>query len=197
VKTVDRPMDDDDRAMADLAEVADWAGVAGPDTDESGRAVVLALIERVSAATGWQPWPVDQDTVIDDVLDVWGFRTARGTEIAVYNDQIIPDSPQAGWAAYALSPDDIPVVEARLDAHWQAKFELARKHWGEPVYVGTDRRPGFEDEWAPAAGFAKRHLAVWVRPGAQFHLYSNRPSKDPLSESVGINYTVYLDEERA
>ncbi|HZO68188.1 MAG: hypothetical protein ACRDP9_19320 [Kribbellaceae bacterium] len=197
MQTLDRPLDDDDKAMADLAEVADWTKVAGPDTDDTGRDVVLALINRVSAATGWEPWPVDQNTVIDNELDAWGFRTSRGTEIAVYNDQLVPDSPRSGWAAYDLGPDDIAAAEAGLDAHWQAKFDLARQHWGEPAYVGTDSNPGFVDEWAPAAGFDKRHLAVWVRPGAQFHLYSNQPTKDPLSESVGINYSVYLNEERA
>jgi hypothetical protein len=197
MKTLDRPLDDDDKAMADLAEVADWTKVVGPDTDETGRDVVLALINRVSAATGWEPWPVNQDTVIDDVLDAWGFRTRRGTEIAAYNDQVIVDSPRSGWAAYELSTEDISAAEAGLDAHWQTKFDLARKHWGEPAYVGTDSRPGFDDEWAPAAGFDRRHLAVWVRPGAEFHLYTNRPTKEPLSESVGINYTVYLEEAQA
>jgi hypothetical protein len=196
MKTLDRPLDDDDKAMADLAEVADWTKVVGPDTDETGRDMVLTLINRVSAATGWEPWPVEQDTTIEPELDAWGFRTARGTEIAVYSDLVLPDSPQAGWAAYELTAEDIPAAEAGLDANWQAKFDLARKHWGEPAYVGTDSKPGFDDEWSPLAGFEKRHLAVWVRPGAQFHLYSNRPTKDPVAQSVGINYTVHLTEER-
>ena len=37
MQTLDRPLDDDDKAMADLAEVADWTKVAGPDTDDTGR----------------------------------------------------------------------------------------------------------------------------------------------------------------
>jgi len=197
MKTQDRPLDDDDRAMADLAEVADWSTVAGPDPEASGREMVLALIDRVTTATGWEPWPIQQNTVIDDVLDAWGFRTPRETEIAVYSNLVLPDSPRSGWSAWDLSIDDIPAAEAGLDANWSAKLELARKHWGEPAYLGTDSRPGFDDEWAPIAGFDKRHLAVWTRPGAQFHLYSNRPTKDPLADSVGTNYAIYLGKEHA
>jgi len=197
MKTLDRPLDDDDRAMADLAAVSDWTKVAGPDTDETGRAMVLALIDRVTAATGWEPWPVERTAAIDDVLDGWGFRSPGGIEIAVYNDQVLPVAPQGGWAAYDLSAEDIRAAEEALDRNWPAKLQIARKHWGEPAYVGTDSEPGFEDAWSTGAGLDKRHLAVWVRPGAQLHLYSNRPTKDPLSESVGINYTIYLDEERA
>lgn len=196
MKTLDRPLDDDDQAMADLAEVADWTTIATANPDLTGPALVLPLIERVSAQTGWQPWPVEQNASIDDAIDGWGFLTPRQTEMAVYGDMVLPHSPWSGWAAYDIGPDDVAAAEAGLDQHWSAKFELARKHWGEPVYVGSDVRPGFVDEWAPAAGFDRRHLAVWKRPGAEFHLYSNKPTKDPLSPAVGINYSVYLEETR-
>jgi hypothetical protein len=195
MKTIDRPLDDDDRAMADLAEIEDWTTLAGPDTDQTGSAFVLPLIDRVSSATTWKPWPVENGAGIDDSLDSWGFMTERKTEMAVYGDLVLPYSPWSGWAAYEIEPDDIAAAEAGLDQHWEAKLDLARTHWGEPTYVGSDKNPEFLHEWAPAAGYDRRHLAVWVRPGAQFHLYSNKPTKDPLSASVGINYAVYLDEE--
>ncbi len=193
MKTQDRPLDEDDLAMADLAEVADWTRVAGPDTDETGPAVVRALVQRVTAATGWQPWPLEPGTEIDDVLESWGFVTRRGTNMIVFNGMAFADCRNSGWSAYDLEPADIPAAAAGLDAHWPEHFELALKHWGEPAYVGDDSRPGFDDEWAPGAGADRRHLAVWTRPGAQFHLYSNKPTAEPLSPAVGVGYTVYID----
>jgi len=85
MKTQDRPLDEDDLAMADLAEVSDWSRVAGPDTDETGPAVVRALVQRVTAGTGWRPWPLEPGSVIDDVLECWGFVTSRGTTMIVFN----------------------------------------------------------------------------------------------------------------
>ncbi|TDO45077.1 hypothetical protein EV643_114222 [Kribbella sp. VKM Ac-2527] len=195
MKTLDRPLDDDDRAMADLADVRDWRRLGGPHAGETGPVPVRKLIKRVGSATGWKPWPVNRKTVIDDQLDGWGFLTRRRTEMAVYDDQILPHSPFSGWVAFAIAPDDVAAAEAGLDEHWPVKFELARRHWGQPTYVGSDNQPGFVDEWAPGAGTSRRHLAVWSPPGAQIHLYSVKPMKDPLSVSVGINYAVYLDEE--
>lgn len=195
MKTLDRPLDDDDRAMADLAEVRDWRRVGGPHTGETGPAPVRALIRRVKSATRWRPWPIDRKTVIDDQLDGWGFLTRRQTELAVYDDQILPHSPFSGWVGFAIGPDDIDAAVAGLDENWPAKFDLARRHWGQPAYVGTESGPGFVDEWAPGAGVDRRHLAVWTPPGAEIHLYSNKPTRQPLSVSVGINYVVYLDEE--
>lgn len=194
MKTLDRPLDDDDRAMADLADVADWRRISGP-IGQSGRDLVLPLIKRVSKATGWRPWPVSRHTVIDDLLDGWGFLTRRQTEMAVYGDQVLPHSPFSGWIAYEIGPDDIAAAEAGLDENWPKKLQLATKHWGPPVYVGSDHGTSFVDEYAPGAGLDRRHLAVWTRPGAQIHLYSNKPTKDPLVVSVGINYSVYLNGE--
>jgi hypothetical protein len=195
MKTLDRPLDDDDRAMADLAEVGDWRKVGGPHTGATGPMPVRTLIKRVKSATGWRPWPVDRKTVIDDQLDGWGFLTKRGTEMAVYDDQILPHSPFSGWVAFGIERYDIRAAEAGLDEHWPVKFDLARRHWGEPAYMGTDSTPEFVDEWSPGGGQDRRHLAVWTPPGAEIHLYSNKPTKYPLSVSVGINYSVYLNEE--
>ena len=102
MKTLDRPLDDDDRAMADLGDVLDWRRVGGPHTGETGPVPVRKLIRRVKSATGWRPWPVDRKTVIDDQLDGWGFLTRRRTELAVYDDQILPHSPFSGWVAFAI-----------------------------------------------------------------------------------------------
>lgn len=195
MKTLDRPLDDDDHAMADLAEVQDWRRVGGPHTGETGPKPVRSLIKRVKSATGWRPWPIDRKTVIDDQLDGWGFLTRRNTEMAVYDDQILPHSPFSGWVAFAIEPYDLGAAAAGLDEHWPTKLDLARKHWGEPAYVGSDSNTGFVDEWSPGAGTDRRHLAVWTPPGAEIHLYSNKPTLHPLSVSVGINYVVYLDEE--
>jgi hypothetical protein len=196
MKTLDRPLDDDDRAMADLAEVRDWRRIAGPHSGATGAIPVRALIRRVKSATSWKPWPIDRKTVIDDQLDGWGFLTRRNTELAVYDDQILPHSPFSGWVAFAIGPEDIEAAADGLDEHWPVKFDLACRHWGQPAYVGVDSKPGFVDDWSPGAGADRRHLAVWTRPGAELHLYSNKPTEQPLSVSVGINYVVYLDEER-
>ncbi|TWD73422.1 hypothetical protein FB561_7311 [Kribbella amoyensis] len=195
MKTLDRPLDDDDRAMADLAEVRDWRRVAGAFRNQNGSAAVRKLVRRVKSATGWKPWPYGRDTVIDDLLDGWGFLTKRGTEMAVYGDQVLPHSPFSGWVAYEIGRADLAAAEAGLDENWPAKFQLACKHWGQPAYIGLDNSPQFVDEWASGAGLDRRHLAVWTPPGAEIHLYSNKPSKDPVTLSVGINYAVYLNEE--
>jgi hypothetical protein len=106
---------------------------------------------------------------------------------------VYADCRNSGWAAYEIGPDDIEAAEAGLDAAWPAALDLARRHWGEPDYTGTDSNPGFVDEWAPAAGAGRRHLAVWTRPGAELHLYSVKPTKDPLTNAVGISYAVLID----
>ena len=129
MKTLDRPLDDDDRAMADLADVRDWRRIGGPHTGETGPIPVRKLIRRVKSGTSWKPWPVNRKTVIDDQLDGWGFLTRRKTELAVYDDQILPHSPFSGWVAFAIEPWDVDAAAAGLDEHWPAKFDLARRHW--------------------------------------------------------------------
>jgi hypothetical protein len=192
MKTKDNPLDQDDRAMADLAEVSDWIKVAGPESGETGYAVVEALVHRVSAVTGWKPWPVEPNTNFDG-LESWGFETQRGSTMIVFNGLVLANCPESGWSAFDIEPGDIAAAEAGLDEHWPATFNLAMKRWGAPIYASDYSNPAFLDEYAPGAGFDRRHLAVWLRPGAQFHLYSDAPTADPLSPAVGINYTVYID----
>jgi hypothetical protein len=193
MKTQERPLDEDDLAMADLAEIKDWTPIAGPDTDASGPAVVRALVNRVMSATDWQPWPLEAGEQIDPDLASWGFITRRGSTIIVFDGLAFADCRNSGWSAYQIGPDDIPAAEAGLDQHWPEHLALARKHFGEPDYVGDESSPSFLDEWAPGAGADRRHLAVWVRPGAQIHLFSDKPTRDPLTVSVGVNYAVYID----
>lgn len=193
MKIKDMPLDADARAMADLAEVTDWAAIAGPDSTGTGLEVVKALIHRVTAATGWKPWPVDDPGTNFERLQSWGFDTPRGTTMIAFDGLMLADVRESGWSAYDLEPADIPQAEAGLDEHWPAFFALGVKTWGPPIYASDYRNPQFVDEFAPGAGFDRRHLAVWLRPGAQFHLYSDQPTADPLSPTVGINYTVYLD----
>jgi hypothetical protein len=193
MKTQDRPLDEDDLAMADLAEITDWTRIAGPDDDASGPDVVRALVNRVMTETDWNPWPLEAGEVIADEMASWGFTTGRGSTMIVFNGLAFSDCPDSGWSAYEIGPDDIAAAEAGLDARWPDHLELATKHWGQPDYVGDDSSLTFADDWQPGAGVGRRHLAVWLRPGAQYHLYSNKPAKDPLTAAVGVNYSVYID----
>ena len=193
MKTQDRSLDEDSRAMADLGEITDWTRIAGPDDDESGPQVVTALVQRVMAETTWKPWPLEPGEEIGAEMASWGFTTPRGTTMIVFNGLAFSDCPDSGWSAYEIGLDDIAAAEAGLDAHWPDHLALAQQHWGEPDYIGDDSSPTFEDDWAPGAGVGRRHLAVWLRPGAQYHLYSNKPAKDPLTTAVGVNYSVYID----
>lgn len=193
MKTLDRPLDEDDRALADLAEVPDWTKVAGPDDELTGPEMVRTLVQRVSAATGWKPWALEPGEVIDETLASWGFVTPRGSNIVAFDGLVYADCRNSGWSAYDIGPYDIEAAEAGLDAHWPASLDLARRYWGEPDYISDDSQPGFLDEWAPQAGLDRRHLAVWARPGAELHLYSKKPTKDPLTTAVGISYAVFID----
>lgn len=193
MKTQDRPLDGDDVAMAELAAIEDWTRIAGPDNDEIGPEVVRAVVQRVTAATDWQPWPLKAGDQIAPTAASWGFTTPRGTTMIVFPGMAFADVRDSGWSAYEIRPEDVPAAEAGLDEHWPAQLELARKHFGEPDYVSDDSNPGFLDEWGPGAGADRRHLAVWVRPGAQFQLYSAKPTEQPLSSAVGVSYAVYID----
>jgi hypothetical protein len=193
MKTQDRPLDADDQGLADLAEVTDWTAIAGPDTDQGGPVVVKGIVERVAKATDWMPWPLAPGEQIGAHNASWGFTTKRGSTIIVFDGLALVADRNSGWSAYEIGPDDLAEAAAGLDAHWPASLELARKHFGEPDYVGDDSNPEFNDEWAPGVGADKRHLAVWTRPGAELRLFSSKPALEPLTEAVGVTYAVYLD----
>ena len=151
MKTQDRPLDEDDLAMADLADVADWTRVAGPDSDASGPAVVRALVQRVTsrhrlAAMAARGRRRDRPAVAS-----WGFTTRRGSDDDRVRRARLLRLPERGWSAYEIEPDDIPAAEAGLDQAWPDHLELARKHFGDPDYVGDESSPTFLDEWARGA----------------------------------------------
>jgi hypothetical protein len=127
--------------------------------------------------TNWTPWPLQSGEVIDASMVSWGFTTRRGTTMIVFDGLAFADCPDSGWSAYQIGPDDIAAAETGLDEHWPDHLALATRHWGEPDYVGDDRNADFDDEWAPGAGEGRRHLAVWLRPGAQYQLYSIGPAR--------------------
>jgi hypothetical protein len=188
VRTQQLSLDDDDRAMADLADVPDWRPLWGPAA--TGRDAVRALADRASAATGWRPWPLTDQTEVDDEQHAWGLVTRRDTVMLVLPDAVLPDSPRSGWSAYEIGAADLADAAAGLDAHWSVHLELARRHWGDPMFVGGVGDPRIPEAWR----YRRRHLAVWLRPGAEFHLYAVQPEADSPTGAVGINYSVYASE---
>ncbi|MFD7160368.1 hypothetical protein ACFV9C_37660 [Kribbella sp. NPDC059898] len=183
MKTQERSSDDDERAMADLAEVGDWRSIWGPPA--TGAEAIRAMVDRVTAATGWRPWaPGD----IDPDRYTWGLVTQRETVMLVLPDAVLPESPRSGWSAYEIGPSELPLAEEGLDLHWPAQLQLARQFWGPPVYVG----PGDDVRIPPEWRGRRRHLAVWLRPGAEFHLYASQPGPD--EDAAGFAYSVYASE---
>jgi hypothetical protein len=193
MKTQDRPLHEDDLALADLATITDWTPIAGPDSDSTGPATIKGIVERVTAVTDWMPWELRTPDDVGPHSAGWGFVTPRGSTIIVYDGMAFADARNSGWSAFEIGPDDVAEAEAGLDAHWPEHLELARKHFGEPAYVGDYNDPDFDDAWAPGVGADKRHLAVWVRPGAELRLFSDKPAPQPLSEVVCVNFAVYIN----
>ena len=183
MKTQLRSSDDDERAMADLAEVSDWRSVWGPPG--AGLDAIRALVSRVTAVTGWRPWAPGN---IDPNRYTWGLVTPRETVMLVLPDAVLPESPRSGWSAYEIGAAEVADAEEGLDDHWPAQLALGRKHWGAPVFVG----PGFDPRVPPEWRGRRRHLAVWLRPGAEFHLYATQPGPDDTQ--AGFGYSVYASE---
>ncbi|MEU8224517.1 hypothetical protein [Kribbella sp. NPDC048915] len=183
MKTQELPSDDDERAMADLAEVVDWRSVWGPPS--TGMDAIRALVHRVSTATGWRPWAPGS---IDPDRYTWGLVTQRETVMLVLPDAVLPESPRSGWSAYEIGPSELTAAEEGLDAHWPDQLALARQYWGAPVFVG----PGDDLRIPPEWRGRRRHLAVWLRPGAEFHLYASQPG--PGETAAGFGYSVYANE---
>ncbi|MFB6724174.1 hypothetical protein ACFCV3_28610 [Kribbella sp. NPDC056345] len=193
MKTADRPLDDDDLAMADLAEITDWTPVAGPDSDDAGPALVRALVQRVTDATGWQPVPLAPGEEIDATMSSWAFTTKRGSTLIAYDGLVFPDTRHSGWVGYEVKPEDMAEAEAGIDAAWPDHLALARKHWGEPDELGDYSDRGFLRKRTPNGFGPRRHVAIWLRPGAQIQLFSDQPTPDPLTRTVNVGYAVFLD----
>jgi hypothetical protein len=183
VKTQLRSSDDDERAMIDLAEVSDWRSVWGPPG--AGLDAIRALVSRVTAVTGWRPWAPG---TIDPNRYTWGLVTPRETVMLVLPDAVLPESPRSGWSAYEIGTAEVADAEEGLDEHWPGQLALARRHWGNPVFVGS----GFDLRIPPEWRGRRRHLAVWLRPGAEFHLYATQPGPDDTQ--AGFGYSVYASE---
>lgn len=183
MKTQQRSSDEDERAMADLAEVSDWSRIWGPPA--TGLDAIRALVSRVSAATGWRPWAPGS---IDPDRYTWGLVTPRETVMLVLPDAVLPESPRSGWSAYEIAPSEVPDAEEGLDEHWPAQLELGRRYWGAPVFVGPGSDPRVPPEWRGR----RRHLAVWLRPGGEIHLYATQPG--PEITHAGFGYSVYANE---
>ncbi|TCO43431.1 hypothetical protein EV646_1127 [Kribbella antiqua] len=183
MKTVQLSSDDDERAMADLSEVSDWKRVWGPPA--TGPDAMRALVTRVTAATGWRPWAPGN---IDPDRYTWGLVTPRETVMLVLPDAVLPESPRSHWSASEIAPAELPAAEEGLDTYWPGQLLLGRRHWGDPVFVGPGEDPRIPPEWRGR----RRHLAVWLRPGAEFHLYATRPGPD--ENYAGFGYSVYASE---
>ncbi|MEV6282916.1 hypothetical protein [Kribbella sp. NPDC051770] len=185
MRTQLRSPDEDARAMSDLAEVGDWSRLWGPP--QTGPAGIRALVARVVAATGWQPWaPGD----IDPAEYAWGLVTARETVMLALPDAVLPESPRGTWSAYNITADEVGDAEDLIDDHWPDQLALARQHWGDPVFVGPGNDPRIPGEWRER----RRHLAVWLRPGAEFHLYATRLLPGEANPAAGFAYSVYASE---
>jgi hypothetical protein len=183
VQTQQRSSEDDERAMADLAEVSDWTPVWGPPG--AGPEAIRQRVLRVTAVTGWQPWAPGN---IDPERFTWGLVTPRETVMLLLPDAVLPESPRSGWSAYEIGPGELELAEEGLDEHWPAEIERGRRHWGAPVYVGPGSDPRVPPEWRNR----RRHLAVWLKPGAEFHLYATQP--DAETPQAGFGYSVYASE---
>ena len=93
------PSSNDERAMADLAEVPDWNRIWRPSA--VGLNAVRALAERVSAATGRRPWvsrEIDQQQYRRRHLAVW---LRPSSEIHLYAGPPSAASVGFGYAVYA------------------------------------------------------------------------------------------------
>jgi len=185
VRTQQRSSDDDERAMADLADVSDWRRIWGPPG--TGVEAIRALVRRATEVTGWRPWAPGK---IDPTEYTWGLVTPRETVMLVLPDAVLPDSPRSGWSAYEIGRNEVRDAEDGLDEHWPDQLELARKHWGDPIFVGPGNDPRIPEEWRDR----RRHLAVWLRPGAEFHLYATQPAPDAATAAAGFGYSVYATE---
>lgn len=181
-------LDDDGKAMADLAEVPDWRPLWGPPA--TGPDAVRTLATRAAAATGWTPWPLTERTAIDPDQVAWGLVTPRDIEMLVLPDTVLPNCTGGGWSAYEIGPADLSPATAGLDEHWPAHLDRATTHWGPPVFAGRGDDSRIPETWRNR----RRHLAVWLRPGAEFHLYADQPATDSATTTAGVSFSVYANE---
>jgi hypothetical protein len=192
VQIKDEPLGDFEAALADIAEVPDWRALWGPPAG-GGPSALGELRERVQAATGWSSEPVTGGA--DMRQTGWSFTTPRGSRVVVGASSASFDTSRGGWSAYRLSQEDYPeALRILQQRQWPRYLELVRRYLGEPVYSGVCVDPGFppaqwRDEYA-----ARRvgYLAVWQRPGLEFHLYAAHAGLefDPAHPAMSVQQLV-------
>jgi hypothetical protein len=192
VKIKDEPLDDFAAALADIAGVPDWRAVWGPRAG-GGPTALAELRERVGAATGWSSSPVAGDA--DMRQTGWSFTTSRGSQVVVGPDTASFATSRGGWSAYRLSADDYAdAVRILQEQQWPRYLELVRGQLGEPVYVGSCVDPGFPTERWQSEYDARQvgYLAVWQRPGLEFHLYAAHAGLefDPAHPAISVRHLV-------
>lgn len=165
----DQPLDDLEAAVADIADVPDWRAVWGPDNG-GGPSALEFLRRRVVAATGWASPEVDTSPPM--ARTSWAFKTTRGLWAEVWPHSASFEV-RGGWAASDLTEQEAPHALAMLRRdQWPRYLALVTRYLGEPAYVGSCVDEDFPtDRWRRDYDPQEDGLlAVWLRPGLEFHL---------------------------
>jgi hypothetical protein len=192
VKIKDEPLGDLEAALADIAEVPDWRAVWGPGGG-GGAEGLARLRERVQRATGWSSEPVSD--AVDMRQTGWSFTTSRGSLVVVGDGNASFDTSRGGWSAYRLTAEDYPeALRVLQQRQWPRYVELVRRYLGEPGYVGVCVDPDFPTaRWREEYNPRKvGYLAVWERPGLEFHLYAAHAGLefDPKHPAMSVHQLV-------
>ncbi|GAA3586521.1 hypothetical protein GCM10022235_66580 [Kribbella ginsengisoli] len=191
VKIKDEPLGDLEAVLADIADVRDWRAMWGPGG--GGAAALGELRDRVLLAAGWSSEPVTE--AVDMRQTGWSFTTQRGSLVVVGSESASFDTSRGGWAAYRLTAEDYAeAVRIMRQQQWPRYLELVRRYLGEPGYVGACVDPDFptarwRDEYDPRR---VGYLAVWERPGLEFHLYAAHAGLefDPKHPAMSVQQLV-------
>jgi len=87
-----------------------------------------------------------------------------------------------------------PRTAAVAGEHHALPSGHVREQLGEPVYVGSCVDPGFPTERWQSEYDARQvgYLAVWQRPGLEFHLYAAHAGLefDPAHPAISVRHLV-------
>jgi hypothetical protein len=125
----------------------------------------------------------------------WSFTTERGSLVVVGGETASFDTSRGGWSAYRLTAHEYPeALQILQQQQWPRYLELVRRYLGEPGYVGVCVDPDFptarwRDEYDPRK---VGYLAVWERPGLEFHLYAAHAGLefDPAHPAMSVQQLV-------